>query len=206
MANGSVSEQLEPGVRAILDEYIRQRESALFYRSLAVSVSSILVAIGLIGGAFLFIKDEATTRAELVATQKIQTFIDEVLYPEVRTVRSEIERQRSEFNGLRSEMSASYGNIARTAQQVEALHEKAQRALEGLNKGEGSLVFAREILNLRTDLMRLEAAQNVARFKPEGSQPGALPSGDPDTEGPDGKGGSPTRPEDRTVDQIFGGG
>lgn len=161
--------ELTPSAKLAINEYLEVKERRL----VLISASTVVTLVALIGGFLTYVVQDARSKAESAAHIQFQDYRGLTIDPLIAEIRTEFSTQRAEFQNLRSDMSASFGNFDRSRKEIDELIQRAERALEGLNKAGGSLVFAKEIIDLKAELiavrMRQAATQQTDIKQPNGA-------------------------------------
>lgn len=144
--------ELTAEAQIALNQYLEKREKRLF----VISASTVVGVVALIGGFFTYLVQDARSRAETETARQFQNYRETFLDPVLEKVRKDIAFQNERFNKLNSQIRGTFGNISETTKNLEDLRMRTEAALEGLNKAGDSLVFGEAIIELRTDIMKLQ--------------------------------------------------
>lgn len=136
--------ELTPEAKLEISEYLDKKERRL----IVIGTSSFLSIVALLGGFFYFVMETAISSAKVQAITTIN--------PEIRELRDRIEAAEDEFHNMKQLINSAYGNVIAEQDHTRDTVERAERALEGLNKAQGSLVFGKEILEVKAQLLQLE--------------------------------------------------
>lgn len=151
--------KLTPEVREVLDEYIEKKERRVF----VIGASTVVAAVALMAGFLSYVINDARTHARIQANEAFGEYransIDEI----VEQFRSDVDEQKLAFREVEErikeierKVQTSLTNAETFALELEAIKAEAESALDGLQKAEQSIVFAREILDLRAQLHKMD--------------------------------------------------
>lgn len=146
---------LEPAAREALEAYLGARER----RTLQLGFGAVVATVTIIGGFFLYVKEDARTYAKIEARDVFEEFRKSEINVIIEKFESDVERQQTEYQTLQTrikdierDVRTTLSNAEQFSRDVDALRLKASAALEGLQKAEQSIAFAREIIGLRAKL------------------------------------------------------